>query len=118
VRRSGIGVAVMFGLPTALLALAVVGGLTGNLWLVVAMIAAIWGLMTAAPVLSGRERRSTRVLAAILGAAGLALLATCVVLRDPQLYLSIASVIVFAGFVVGAIYAAISQAGQGREPPA
>ena len=38
-QRDRVGVAVMIGLLLALMALGVVGGLTGNLWLLVAMIA-------------------------------------------------------------------------------
>jgi hypothetical protein len=41
-----------------------------------------------------------------------------VVLRDPELFLAITTLIVLGGLVTGAIYAAISQVTRGPDPPA
>src|SRR5262245_20499980 len=92
-----VGVAVMIGLPLALAALTVIGGLTGHPWLVVALLAVCWGLMTAGPALSRRERRVSRWLAGAGAVAGLALLVASIVLKDPWLFIVITMVIVFFG---------------------
>jgi hypothetical protein len=113
-----VGVAVMIGLPMALMALGVVGGLTGNLWLLVAMLAVIWGLVTAGPALARRERGAPRWVAGAGGSAGLALLVASIVLGDPWLFVAVTIVVVLGGLIAGAIYAVISHATRRPQPPA
>src|SRR5262245_20875092 len=115
VRRLGrVGVAVMIGLPLALTALTVVGGVTGHPWLVVTVLAVSWGLVAAGPGLSRRERRGSRWLAGVGGVVGLALLVTSIVLGDPWLFIVITMVIVFFGLVSSVIDAVFTARGSDR----
>src|SRR5262245_60983837 len=98
------------------MALAVVAGLTGNLWLLVAMTAMLWGLIASGFARSRQVSRATRWLAGVGASVGLALLVAAIVLGDPSVFLAPTSVIVVGGLVGGTIYAIVSQFMRGPEP--